>query len=116
MCLYPRFIKNRRYIKNKKNGGEIPLCYDERQLYVPIGCGKCIECRKQKANSWRVRLCEDIKAYNNGKFITLTFDNEHLQNLCEELQTTDVNAIATKAVRRFLERWRKNTKYLSDIG
>jgi hypothetical protein len=32
MCLYPRLIKNRKYIKNKKNGGNIPPVKDERVL------------------------------------------------------------------------------------
>ena len=48
MCLYPRLIKNPKYKENKKNGGVIPAFLDERVLAVPIGCGECIECRKQK--------------------------------------------------------------------
>ena len=48
MCLYPKFIDNPRYRKNKKNGGIIPAVSDERVLLVPIGCGKCMECKKQK--------------------------------------------------------------------
>ena len=38
MCLYPKLIKNRKYIANKKNGGNIPPVYDLRVLTVPIGC------------------------------------------------------------------------------
>ena len=34
MCLYPKLIKNRRYVPNKKNGGVPPQCPDERLLYV----------------------------------------------------------------------------------
>ena len=39
MCLYPKLIKNRKYIANKKNGGNIPPVSDSRVLMVPVGCG-----------------------------------------------------------------------------
>ena len=49
MCLYPKLIKNKKYVPNKKNKGKVPTPPDERVLWVPVGCGKCIECMKQKA-------------------------------------------------------------------
>lgn len=100
-----------------KNGGIIPAVYDTRILYVPIGCGNCLECRKQKAREWQVRLLEDIKTNRNGKFITLTFSNQSIKHICDTYTEigsakgyTRDNAIATKATRLFLERWRKNYK------
>ena len=48
MCLYPKLIKNRKYIANKKNGGVIPAVLDERVKLVSVGCGKCMECKKRK--------------------------------------------------------------------
>jgi hypothetical protein len=113
MCLYPRLINNRKYIANKKNGGVIPPVYDKRVLVVPAGCGKCIECKKQKAREWQVRMSEEIRHNTNGKFVTLTFSNESIKELSKniELQGYELdNEIATKAVRRFLERWRKKYK------
>lgn len=113
MCLYPKLIKNPKYKSNKKNGGNIPEMKDKRVEMVPIGCGECMECVKQKANNWIVRLMEDIKTYKNGKFITLTFSNEsyaELAGLCKGEGYTLDNNIATLAVRRFLERWRKKYK------
>ena len=59
MCLYPRLIKNPKYKENKKNGGVIPAFLDERVLAVPIGCGECIECRKQ--NEYRDWETEEDK-------------------------------------------------------
>ena len=53
MCLYPKLIKNRKYIANKKNGGAIPPVTDLRVIMVPVGCGKCIECLKQKGREWQ---------------------------------------------------------------
>ena len=108
MCLYPKLIKNRKYVANKKNGGKIPEVKDDRVLYVPVGCGNCIECRKKKKREWQVRLQEELKE-NKGLFVTLTFSDEKLDELCREIKANESNAVATLAVRRFLERCRKET-------
>ena len=71
MCLYPQLIKNPKYKATKKNGYKAPLIKDDngnylidpRTLYVPVGCGNCIECRKQKARQWQVRINEEQKKY-----------------------------------------------------
>lgn len=114
MCLFPKIIQNRKYTKTKKNGGVIPAVSDKRVLYVPAGCGKCMECRKQKARQWQVRLQEDIKKHKNGKFVTLTLSEESITNLQKDIKGVTGynldNEIATKATRRFLERWRKKYK------
>lgn len=117
MCLYPKIVFNPKYKPNKKNGGQVPAVNDKRVLAVPIGCGNCIECRKQKARGWQLRLLEDIKENKNGKFITLTFSNENYTNLLKEIISKHKisgyeldNQIATIATRKFLERWRKEYK------
>lgn len=118
MCLYPKLIENPKYKANKKNGGVIPPLLDDRVKYVPIGCQKCMECRKQKARAWQVRLQEDIRHNTNGKFVTLTFTHEAIGEIGEAIldELEDVggyeldHAIAKQAVRWFLERWRKKYK------
>lgn len=116
MCLYPKLIQNRKYIKNKKNGGVIPAIRDNRVTAVPIGCGKCIECRKQKSREWQVRLLEDIRHNKNGIFVTLTFSNESITEIIKEIDLETYrgyeldNKIAKIAVRRMCERWRKEHK------
>lgn len=98
---------------NIKNGGIVPEVKDNRTLYVPVGCGNCIECRKQKSREWQVRLNEEITVNTKGHFVTLTFDEPSLNKLTYEVQATkqyhklEENEVATLAVRRFLERWRK---------
>ena len=114
MCLYPKLIANPKYRANKKNGGIIPAVFDNRILQVPIGCGNCIECRKKKKREWQIRLYEECEENKNGIFVTLTFSNESIRELGKEIKNLDGyerdNAIATLAVRRFLERWRKKHK------
>lgn len=121
MCLYPRLVRNPKYKGNKKNKGVIPPIQDKRVGWVPIGCGKCIECRKQKAREWQIRMMEEIRTNKNGKFVTLTFSDRSLTELREALDIKingnkkqkkwiEENAIATLAIRRFLERWRRKYK------
>ena len=119
MCLFPKLIRNPKYRVNKKNGGQVPPMIDKRVQYVPIGCGYCMECAAKKAREWKIRLAEDIKVHKNGKFITLTFSSEAFLHIAKEVNkkqkkpkkgyTLD-NAIATYAVRHFLERWRRKYK------
>ena len=47
---------------------------------------KCMECRKQKAREWQIRMCEEIKENKNGKFITFTFSNESIIELMGALE------------------------------
>ena len=110
MCLYPKLLKNKKYIANKKNGGNVPPVIDNRTLYVTASCGKCIECLRQKGREWQVRLYEEIKEHKNGKFVTLSFSEEAIYKLEKKVIKGDMyqtdNNIATLAVRQFLEKWR----------
>lgn len=114
MCLYPRILKNKKYTVTIKNKGNIPDMKDERTKYIAVGCNRCIECTKRRANNWKVRLYEEIQQNKNGKFVTLTFNNESLKKFEEEFKNTPResidNEIATRAVRLFLERYRKQYK------
>lgn len=122
MCLFPTLIKNPRYKKTKKNNGNIPTCDDERKLYVPIGCGNCIECRRQKYNEWRVRLTEELRSNPQCYFITLTFSDEAMKEICDTWNIKESNALATIAVRKWLERIRKVTNksvkhwFITELG
>lgn len=130
MCLYPILGTNPKYKATKKNGGIIPAVLDERVKHVPFKCGRCIECMKQKAREWQIRLLETIKKDNNGIFVTLTLNTQSIINLKDYEKTwtqsgskakvrmkidqikgyEQDNEIITVAVRLFLERWRKEFK------
>lgn len=107
MCYYPKLIRNKKYTSNKKNQGNIPVIKDERVLYVSVGCGRCEMCLKKKARGWTVRLLNEIKYNKTAKFITLTFSEKKLNELSNKYNVTESNALATLAMRHFLERWRK---------
>lgn len=111
MCLYPEYFKNPKYLPNKKNKGRPPICLDRRLLYIPAKCGCCIECRKEKQREWRVRLEEELRS-NFGYFTTLTISPEGIEEIEKKTGLEwqkNPNEIATKALRLFLERARKDT-------
>ena len=66
---------------NKKNGGIPPKCPDERLRYVTAACGKCYECRKQKARGWLVRMEEELRHNPNAIFITLTLEDKWCKDI-----------------------------------
>lgn len=109
MCLYPKIIKNPKYEPNKKNGYTKEIPKDYRMKYIPIACGKCIECRKKKIREWTIRLqWEEKYTKTKGRFITLTFSEEALDELEQERQ--EPNEIAARAIKLFLKRWEKKFK------
>lgn len=115
MCLYPIFIRNPKYLPNKKNGGRPPRMKDFRTSHVPVGCGVCKECRKQRANSWRVRMTRELEGnMHQAKFVTFTFNEESYKELARRCGKDDTgrqdNDIARLAVKLFRERWRKKYK------
>ena len=122
MCYFPKLILNKKYRANKKNGGNIPILKDERTKYVAVGCGNCEQCRKQKGREWQVRITEELKEGKKCYFVTLTFSNERLLHHMKKYNAIEGNALAKIAVRKFLERWRKEFKksvrhwFITELG
>ena len=48
-------------------------------FYVP--CGRCIGCRIDKARDWSVRIMCESYMSTSSWFLTLTYDNEHMNSL-----------------------------------
>lgn len=120
MCIYETKLINMKYQPTIKNGGRVPKIKDYRQMYIKIGCGWCIECRKKISNDWRIRLTEEIKSNKSSEFITFSFSPESIRTLKDEIITKkykgidgkeiDVNILAAYSLRMFSERWRKKYK------
>ena len=112
MCLYTKKILNRHYMPTKKNDFNPPMCTDERLRYVEVPCGHCYECRRKKARDWGIRMQEELKQNREAIFFTGTFTDERIEHLSNKynIEKENVNLIATKEVRLFLERIRPNNK------
>lgn len=107
MCLYPKLIRNKKYLPTKTNNFNPPRIKDPRTAYITAACGKCLECRKQKQRAWMVRMSEELRENPNAYFMTLTMSDEEYEKLKNEYDLKDDNDIATKAIRLMLERVRK---------
>lgn len=74
MC-YSRYVvrrKGKRY--NTSTGGKASYSED-----AYVSCGKCEACLKRKANEYAFRMFYDSKKFGNCYFVTLTYDNDHVQ-------------------------------------
>lgn len=112
MCIYGSVMPNKKYTATKKNGGIVPVPVDRRVMGVTIACGKCIECKKKKAREWKVRLEEELRHDIQAEFVTLSFSDEAIEKLIKQGKIESEgyekeNEIATWAVRKYFERWRK---------
>lgn len=108
MCVFSNYIRNKKYEKGSKdykNGVDIG-----KMKWIETKCGECIECRRERANEWRVRLTEEIKGDKRGRFTTLTFKEEELEKLCKIAKTRDAVKVPALAIKRFRERWRAEYK------
>lgn len=112
MCIYGTKILNKRYLPTRKNGYRPPVCTDERFRYVEIECGYCHECLQKKGREWRIRNYEQLNETPQAVFFTGTFTDVRIEHLSNKynIDKEDVNKIATKEVRLFLERIRKYNK------
>lgn len=121
MCLNPRKRKNPKYLPNKSNNFTPQLCPDPRLKYITFPCGKCFECRKRYGSDWRFRLHQEFLTSPSSRFhfVTLTFSDDWIYKLRNGYRTdrgvwingigfdASDNDLATIAVRRFLERYRR---------
>lgn len=90
MCKY--FNYGVRYVD--KLSGEIKVQFMGRYLgsvssdnigdsigqIVLIPCGQCMECRIAKARDWSIRLVHESYMHTASSFLTLTYDDEHLED------------------------------------
>lgn len=109
MCIYTTKILNKRFLPTKKNYWRPPVCTDERLRYIEIECGHCRECLKKKGREWRIRNYEQLKETPTAVYFTGTFTDKRIEILSKRynIDTNNVNEIATKEIRLFLERIRK---------
>lgn len=68
MCLTPIMLKKETWKQKLQD------TYHMQQ----VPCGKCIECLKLRVNSWYVRLMTEKNSSESALFITLTYDDDHL--------------------------------------
>ena len=83
MCYFTKKVLNRRFLPNRKNRWNPPVCTDERFRYVEVECGHCFECRKKKRREWRIRNYEQLKETPHAVFFTGTVSPQRYEYICK---------------------------------
>nr|DAQ35048.1 MAG TPA: Replication associated protein [Microviridae sp.] len=113
MCYFTKKVLNKRFLPNRKNRWNPPVCTDERFRYVEVECGHCFECRKKKRREWKIRNYEQLKETPHAVFFTGTVSPQRYEYICKRYgfknDGSQDNEIITKIHRLFLERIRKET-------
>ena len=82
MLLHKKVL-NKRFLPNRKNRWNPPVCTDERFRYVEVECGHCFECRKKKRGEWRIRNYEQLKETPHAVFFTGTVSPQRYEYICK---------------------------------
>ena len=119
MCYFTKRVLNKRFLPNRKNRWNPPVCTDERFRYVEVECGHCFECRKKKRREWRIRNYEQLKETPHAVFFTGTVSPQRYEYICKRYgfknDGSQDNEIITKIHRLFLERIRKVIKIRENL-
>ena len=59
------------------NINDLKYKYGEDNVYI-LPCGKCESCRRNKAEDWAIRCELEARERKFNYFLTLTFDNKHI--------------------------------------
>ncbi len=73
---------------------EPKLLPDRSEVVIP--CRKCFECVQSYSTNWAVRCCLEAKLHEKNSFITLTYDEQHKEDLNK------------KTLQKFIKRLRKH--------
>lgn len=80
-CLHPRYIKidrraNNPLVYQSKTFRKYKECLPTEIDYVPVPCGKCINCLRNKQNAMVSRCLEESDKRGTFCFVTLTYNND----------------------------------------
>lgn len=71
---------------------------------IPVPCGKCVDCRKRRVDSWVFRLLQEDRVSRSSHFITLTYNT-----LALPLSDRGLPTLRKADLQAFFKRLRKNT-------
>lgn len=96
MCLYP--------INIKVEGYHHPVFYRPTSC-IAVPCGKCVECLKDRQNSWKLRLVSEAGDWPHLYFFTLTYSDQTVS------RNDKGNTTASKShIQNWIKRFRINTE------
>lgn len=80
--------------------------------YIQVPCGKCCNCKKNRANQWLVKMKEEIKqSKKQAYFVTLTYNNKSVP-VETDPETGEIKLSTSKTdCQTFIKRLRSNLPY-----
>lgn len=93
-CVYPITIGN--------NNG--------KSKYKVVPCGKCIPCRRRRQAQWSFRLMQEMQRSTSAAFITLTYSDENLPLIDEEVEGYEYLLGKPTLSKRDVQLWMKKLR------
>lgn len=85
-----------------------------KTMVTSVPCGKCVECVKDRQNSWKIRLSYEMSRWPNVWFFTLTYGDSTLPINIDEESGFIGSTARKKDVQDWLKRMRM--RYLREHG
>uniref|UniRef100_A0AAU8AUX0 Replication initiator protein n=1 Tax=Dulem virus 99 TaxID=3145810 RepID=A0AAU8AUX0_9VIRU len=79
----------------------------KEEKFVTVPCGKCAACLCRRKRDWMNRLWFEYHDHSTGAFVTLTYDDSHLNYSVEESTGECFNTLCKRDLQLFLKRLRK---------
>ncbi len=106
------------HIERSANGSWLPAVTKNRSPsayrvirdYIEIPCGRCIGCRLQKSKDWANRCMFELQYHDSSYFVTLTYDEEHVNHsefVNDDGVITDILTCKKRDFQLFMKRLRK---------
>lgn len=72
--------------RHRTASGKVPVVFSASEGWVDqpveLPCGQCVGCRLERSRQWAVRCVHEASLYEDNCFITLTYDDEHVPEMC----------------------------------
>jgi len=73
--------------------------------FLLIPCGQCVGCRLERSREWGLRCVHEAKMHEQNCFVTLTFDDDRLLEMCPD------GSLAQEHISLFMKRLRRKLDY-----
>lgn len=99
--------KKKLFIRQSKDSADFELELKKNEGAVLLPCGKCIGCRLDYSRSWADRMMLELETEKKGVFLTLTYDNEHITWINDNITGDLVGTLNKRDCQLFMKRLRK---------
>ena len=91
------------FVNNGEEGGIVFRRIKDAGKAIDIACGQCLGCRLDHALDWTIRIMHEASLHTHNRFITLTYDDDHLPEL-GSLKKSDFQKFMKRLRKRFSDR------------